>query len=127
MSQINEEFENYGKEGGIFCEVFGNTPRNRILEFFLTMRTLEYSIGDIALETSLSRASAYNIMGELIKRKIIIPTRKSSGAQLYMLNIEDKEVQLLLKIDNILLDKLFEEYEEKYGMKVATTSKKKAV
>ena len=33
---------------GAFATMFGATPRNRILEFFLETRELDFSIGDVA-------------------------------------------------------------------------------
>lgn len=38
---------------GEFCEIFGLTPRNRIIEFFLEMRGLDFSIGDVAKNLNL--------------------------------------------------------------------------
>ena len=52
---------------GEFCEIFGITPRNRIIEFFLEMRGLDFSIGDVAKETELNRATTYNTIEELTK------------------------------------------------------------
>ncbi len=101
------------KPWGDFCEIFGITPRNRILEHFLTCDILEFSIGDVAEETELNRATAYNVMEELVKEGYIIPTRKSSGAQLYKLNKEKYEVKILLKAFSMILKKILDEYEKK--------------
>ena len=98
---------------GEFCEVFGINPRNRILEHFLEMRSLDFSIGDVAEETKLNRATTYNVMEELIKDNFIIPTRKLSGTQLYKLNKEKYEVKILLKAFKLVLKKILDEYEEK--------------
>lgn len=99
-------------EWGEFCKVFGVNPRNRILEHFLAMDILDFSIGDIAEETGLNRATTYNIMEELIKEGFIIPTRKVSGTQLYKLNKEKYEVKILLKAFSMILKKILDEYEE---------------
>ena len=56
-------------KGGAFCILFGATPRNRIIEFFLESRDLDYSIRDIVKETGLNRATTYNTMKSLIKEK----------------------------------------------------------
>ncbi len=101
------------KPWGDFCEIFGVNPRNRILEFFLTFRSMDFSIGDVAEETELNRATTYNIMEELVKEKFIIPTRKLSGTQLYKLNKEKEEVKILLKAFSMVLKKILDEYEEK--------------
>ena len=98
---------------GEFCEVFGVNPRNRVLEFFLTFRSFDSGIGDIAEETGLNRATTYNVMEELIKEKYVIPTRKVSGTQLYKLNKEKNEVNILLKAFKMVLKKILDEYVEK--------------
>lgn len=95
---------------GEFCKVMGATPRNRILEFFLAMRSLDYSIGDLALETQLPRATAYNTMEELIKEEYLVSSRKVSGSQLYKLNRNKREVKLLIAIFDMILDKIAQEY-----------------
>ncbi len=98
---------------GDFCEIFGVNPRNRILEHFLEMRSLDFSIGDVARETGLNRATTYNVMEELIKEKFVITTRKLSRIQLYKLNKEKYEVKILLKAFSMVLKKILDEYEEK--------------
>ena len=97
---------------GDFCVLMGATPRNRILEFFLDLRTLEFTTNDVALETGLNRATTYNAMEELTAQGYLIPTRKASGSQLYKLNKQNPEVKMLIQISEIILDKIVEEYTE---------------
>ena len=101
------------KTYGEFCEIFGLTPRNIIIEFFLEMRGLDFSIGDIVRETGLNRATAYNTIEELEKAKYLIPTRKVSGSQLYILNTNKEEVKVLINVFNIVLQNIAEKYKEK--------------
>ena len=89
---------------GEFCRVLGNNPRNKILEFFLEMKGLDFSRGDLAKETNLNRATTYNTIDSLIKKGFITPTRKVSGSQLYKLNTENSEVKILVKIFNLILE-----------------------
>lgn len=100
---------NYGE----FCKVFGINPRNVILELFLEMRELDFSIGDIAKETDLNRATAYNTAEELIKEGFLVPTRKVSGAQLYKLNLNKKEVKILINTFDQILNKIMKSYQQK--------------
>ena len=101
------------KTWGEFCEIFGLTPRNRIIEFFLEMRELDFSIGDVAKETELNRATTYNTIEELTKAEYLVPTRKVSGGQLYKLNTEKKEVKILINTFNTVLQSIAEKYKEK--------------
>ncbi len=101
------------EEYGYFCELFGATPRNRILEFFLEMRELDFAMCDVIEETGLNKATAYSTMEELVKYQIIIPTRKVGKTQLYKLNINRDDVQLLIEIFNKILRRMARKYEEK--------------
>ncbi len=95
---------------GIFCKIFGVNPRNRVIEFLLEGGDLDFSIGTLAEQTELNRATAYNIMEELIREGIVIPTRRMSGAQLYKLNSSKEEAKLLMRVFELLLDKVVEKH-----------------
>ena len=97
-------------EIGEFCKVFGDTPRNRILEFFLEGREIDFGIGDVAKETGLNRATAYNTMEELIGQGFIVPTRKLGNTQMYKLNKNKDEVKALLKAFDMLLENIVKEH-----------------
>ncbi len=100
------------KQWGAFCDVFGINPRNRIIEFFLEMREADFTIGDIAKETGLNRATAYNTTEELLKEAYLIPSRKVSGGQLYKLNTQKEEVKVFIKTFNIILKEIVHEYKD---------------
>lgn len=101
------------KNMGEFTRVFGATPRNRVIEFFLEMPSIEFSTGQIIEEIELTRATAYNIINELMKEGYIKQTRRVGGAQLYKLNKDKKEVKILLKVFDVLLTNIVEEYKKK--------------
>lgn len=103
---------------GEFCNIFGVNPRNRVLEFLLETRELDFGVGDIARETGLNRATTYNVMGELIENKYLTCSRKISGTQLYRLNLEKREVRFLIKIFNMILKNLAGRYNEKIREKI---------
>lgn len=90
-------------ECGVFCEIYGTTPRNRILEFFLEGRELDFGIGDVAAEIEMNRATCYNTMKELLEEGLIIPTRKIGKTQLYKINIVKAEVKILVQAFNLAL------------------------
>lgn len=97
---------------GIFCETFGINPKNKIIEFFLEARELDFGAGDVAKETELNRATTYNVIEELLKEKIIVESRKLGRTQLFKLNVESSRVQTLIQAFNMLLKKVAEEYAE---------------
>jgi DNA-binding MarR family transcriptional regulator len=101
------------KNMGEFTRVFGATPRNRVIEFFLEMPSIEFSTGQIIEEIELTRATTYSTINDLIEEGYIKPTRRAGGAQLYKLNNHKKEVKILLKVFDILLKNIVEEYKKK--------------
>ena len=98
------------KEYGEFAKICGPTPRNIILEFFLALRTLDYGIGDVAEDCGLSRATTYNTIAELLKEKLIVPSRIVGRTQLYKLNIDEPNVKKLIEMFNLILDKIVDEH-----------------
>ena len=97
---------------GEFCEIFGVTPRNRVIEFFLEGREMDFSIGDVAKEIGMNRATTYNTIEELIQEGYIIPTRKVSGGQLYKLNEEKDEVKILINAFNLVLKNIMKDHQK---------------
>ena len=80
---------------GIFCEVFGKSLRNLILEHILINRKLDFTIGDLAEEAEVSRPKAYKIIKELMP--ILKKTRRVSGTQMYTLNEDNPMSKILIE------------------------------
>lgn len=81
----------------MFCELFGATARNRVLEIFLEGREIDNGLGNVAEEAGLNRASVYNVASGLLKQGIIMPSRIVGRTQLYKLNFKNDEVRILSK------------------------------
>lgn len=95
---------------GEFCNIFGPTPRNRVLEYFLESRELDHSASDVVKETGLNRSTAYLILEDLLNEKIFVPTRVIGKTQLYKLNMEEKKVIALIRAFDELLKGIVEEH-----------------
>jgi DNA-binding MarR family transcriptional regulator len=80
---------------GMFCQIYGDSLRNRFLECLLQMGNLDFAVGDIAKEIKISRPKAYQIMNNFEKQGIIIKSRIISGSQLYELNNKSSQVKIL--------------------------------
>lgn len=102
----------------VFVEFFGKEPRVRILECFLEGRELDFGAGDIARELELNRVTVYQVMYDLEKELIIIPTRKVGKGQLYKLNLQNENVQLMVKAFNAILHGIAEIYAEQQPQKI---------
>jgi len=90
----------------LFRKTLGDTPKIKVLEFFIEGRELDYSITDIAEGAEIGRTTLFRIWEDLIKNKIIVPTRQIGNAKLYKLNLENPFVKKLVEIfDEIIMPK----------------------
>ena len=101
----------------LFIAYMGDSPTIRVLDYLLTERDLDFSLTDIALEANIGRATLYRILENLIKYKIIVPTRIIGKAKLYKLNNENKVIKKLIEIDDMLVK---EELKMRKGIEVST-------
>ncbi len=84
-------------EIGAFCETYGNTIPNRILEYLMENEDLDFAVGDMAKELQISKPKAYEIIGDFEKKGYVKKSRIVSKTQLYILNKENIRVKLFLK------------------------------
>jgi len=87
----------------LFKRALGDTPKIRVLEFFIEGRELDYSITDIAEGAEIGRTTLFRIWEDLIKNKMIIPTRQIGNAKLYKLNTENPLVKKFIEIFNEII------------------------
>jgi|SRR3989338_183066 len=100
-------------EIGAFCEAYGNTIPNRILEYLMENEDLDFAVGDMAKELQISKPKAYEIIGGFEKKGYVKKSRIVSKTQLYALNKDDKRVKLFLKDFKECLRIVAEENSEK--------------
>ena len=81
----------------------GDSPTIKIMDYLLTMGELDFSITDMAENAGIGRATLYRIWDNLIKYKIIIPTRIIGKAKLFKLNTENEKIKKLMEIDDMLI------------------------
>lgn len=99
-------------EIGVFCETYGNTIHNRILEYVLENQDIDFAIGDMAKELGISKPKAYEVIKYFEVKKYIIKSRLVGKTQLYKLSKENKRVKLFLKDFKECLRLVVEEYSE---------------
>lgn len=81
---------------GAFCEVYGMTIENQVLEYLLENQDLDIAIGDMAEELRISRPKAYQVIKEFQEKEYVKKSRIIGNTQLYRLNKNNKRVQLFL-------------------------------
>lgn len=81
---------------GAFCDVYGDTIENQILEYLLENQDLDIAIGDMAHELVISRPKAYQVIALFEEKVYVSKSRVIGNTQLYKLNKTSKHVQLFL-------------------------------
>jgi len=93
-----------------FCEMYGNTLRNRILEQLLENQDLDFAVGDLARETKISRPKAYELMRNFEGKGFVKKSRIVGKTQLYILDKENPIVRLLIQSFKACLRLTVEKY-----------------
>ena len=94
-------------EPTIFRELFGDTPKIRVLEYLLEGRELDHSIGDIAEGAGINRVTLFRLWPEIEKSKIISYTRNIGNAKLFKLNLKNAYVKSLVELFAKLINEEF--------------------
>ena len=90
-------------EKSLFIEFMGDSPTIKVLDYLLTERDLDFSITDIAKNSGIGRTTLYRLWNDLIKNKIIVPTRIIGKAKLFKLNKDNLIIKKLIEIDDALI------------------------
>ena len=96
-------------EKSMLLEVIGDTIENRMIDFLIEGRGLDYSKKDMAEGCGISRPTVYAVLPKMVKQGLVTSSRKIGRVQLYTLNENSYKVKVLLKLDEMLLQKSFEE------------------
>ncbi len=102
----------------LFIEFMGDSPTVRVLDYLMTERDLDFSITDMAKNAGIGRATLYRIWDDLVKNKIIVPTRIIGKAKLFKLNKDNKVIKKLIEIDDALVLEDLKQRSEKQKIKV---------
>ena len=97
---------------GAFCETYGDTIENKVLEYFLENQDLDIAVGDMSKEIRISRPKAYGVIKEFEKKEYVKKSRIVGKTQLYILNKENARVKLFLRDFKECLRLIVEEYGE---------------
>ena len=90
----------------LFKLALGDNPKIRVLEFLIEGRELDYHISDIAEGSGIGRTTLFRIWEDLIKAKIIVPTRNIGNAKLFKLNQNSPFVRKMIELfDEVVMQK----------------------
>jgi len=97
----------------IFLDYVGDSPRMRVLQYFIEGRDFDYTLTDL-LHAGVSWGTLNTLIPTLAELGIILKTRKIGRATLYKINLNNSVAkQLMALYDTLLLEKLQELDEKK--------------
>ena len=109
-------------EKSIFLKYVGETPKTKILDFFLSGSMFDYSLSDIARKAGVSWRTLYKIFPEFIKKDIVKYTRTMGKSKLYKLNRKNPIVEKFIELDEFLTAQEREKIANKLKVKVGIKS-----
>lgn len=89
-----------------FLERVGDSPRLRVIEFFLEGRGLRFSAWDVAEEQGMSVVAVQRQLQGLHARGMVTEEGRDYRRKLYRLNPADAEAQKYVKVYDDLLHKI---------------------
>jgi len=99
---------------GVFCEIYGSSIRNQIIEFFLENQSGDFAVSSLAEELKISRPKAYEYVQKFEKQGYVSKSRVIGRTQLYKLDKSHKHVKILMKSFMNCLDLVVEEHSTKH-------------
>lgn len=84
-------------------EVFGNSPKVKVLDTLIENPKLDYSKKELAEAAGISKSTLYKLWDELEGEGIVEETRKIGNATLYKLNEDSRIVRELVRFEKRLL------------------------
>ena len=88
------------KNQSLLLQYVGDTPKLRIMDFFLDNKESDYSKKEIIEYVGISKTTFYKVWDEILKFEFLKATRKYDRAQLYALNPDSALVQKFKDLDD---------------------------
>lgn len=102
-------------DDSIFLDYVGDSPRMRVLQYFIEGRDFDYTLTDL-LHAGVSWGTLNTLIPTLAELGVILKTRKIGRATLYKINHSNSVATQLIKLyDTLLLERL----QEMEGRKIA--------
>ena len=83
----------------LFLEQFGDTPQLRVIDFFIENSIFDFPLTEIAKESNVSYNSLKIFIGDFLKNRFLIKTRKVGKSDYYKINKENPFVLNLIRLD----------------------------
>ena len=105
------------KDTSAFLEFVGDTPVTRLLDFLITGRDFDYTLTDLSTKAGVSWTTLNRILPSLLKKSVIIETRKIGRIRLYKINTKNEIVQKLIELYQLTLLNQLKKFDKKEAIK----------
>jgi Fe2+ or Zn2+ uptake regulation protein len=79
----------------LLTEIFGSSPRVRVIDLLISHPGTEYTKTDIANYSGIARSTLYDFLEELEEYGLLKKSKKVGNAQLYMVNMDSEVTKLI--------------------------------
>lgn len=83
----------------MFRDLFGDTPRVRLLDFLADNLEFDYSISFISEHAKVPRQTLYRLLDILLREGLVKETRKVGRSTMYQINMDSPLVVRMLQLD----------------------------
>ena len=97
------------EEKSIFLQVFGDSPKLRIVDFLVVHSEFDYAMKEIALKSGVGYSTLRLLWDDFIKNNIVEFTRTLGKAKLYRLNRNSRVIRSFEKMYWEITDKIIEQ------------------
>jgi sugar-specific transcriptional regulator TrmB len=98
---------------GKYCEIYGNTLQNTVLEYFLEAYDSDMAPSEIYMIEKISKPKVYQIIDQLMKKGYVVKSRTVGRTQMYKLNRDNPIVKIYIRNFKECLNMIFDEYPAK--------------
>ena len=110
---LSQEDINKLMGSSVFIQKFGDSPINRVMDFFMTFSNDELYLKEIANKSGVSYTTMKILIKELVKKDFVIHKKNIGRAKIYQLNKKNPFIKrfahFYLDITNIEVDKIIKE------------------
>lgn len=79
----------------VLTHIFGDSPRMKILEYFLEFPTNEFTPSDLVRDIGMSRSTVFRELDSLIGDDMLIQTGKQGKSPVFKINLKNPIVRLI--------------------------------
>ena len=79
-------------------KIFGESPKTKIVDFFLNNPTKDFTKNEIIRNARVGRTRFYSYLNDLLEEEVLITARQIGRITLYRLNTNHPFIEILLKM-----------------------------